>query len=1372
MGHQPKKKVAAASPQDAAHKDDRLPNTFQEDGIGGGLLLQNPPPEGAEEGAAAETTTSREDIGEQNMLKTNEIQNIPTHAHQVSTAVVSSSTTNNETASSLSVSTAEARSTSIDGKKPRDQGADTAATDINDSKPVAGVQNSSSSVDPATRKISNTTTSMCAASASTSASAVSQPHGKSTSTREEADALFCDNLFDSLDDVVDIHCVHPDPIQSGYSMTVSPPTATIGCYTSGSNGDDDDHTYGYEHSHSNPKSVSTTTCATSTSTSPGSACSSGNDTTVPVAVYDPNPGPFEDEFALLDEKNKPSFPWSPIRSATTVANGTKKAEVATANTIAIGKYPPTATPTRAAVAITTPSSAPYLATPPPISPMKYIGPVEQEFQNDGGDCRIIDLQHDIHMIVPSSPVTAPTPITVTSSLMQSSTRLDRQCFGSATRSLAETPGKLSIEYVVPKLDGNCQELTDEEAADFCRALSPLSVDSTICKDRTNDAPIENSKRIVVEKTKLPLATAAAPVPHDGQVKITQDDDKVSTEYSATDSASTRVESVTTSSEAERISVAVMKAQARAFAGYVPPSTKASNDKATTCTSSGGVNPDARTTAASVYVAATTGWPTTESTMTISVIPVSAALARSETYNKRLQAVIPTSSELAKSITGSTGSRSNCNKGEDRVEQVNGRFIEKPWDQLFSRLFTYHQANGGDCDVPEEDFELHLWVKQQKEQHHLKQLGKLPHTSELTSARFEKLKSIGVFGDEERYEVLNTNDRLWYTMFAALCESTIKLGHFEGNGPDDPISIWVRNQRWECYSMVYNLASRYPKEQFNAEKMRLLDSLRFEWRFQFPDPNWGYTNVASGEDSTAANVAVGQTSGVPVSITTTLKLEQPWALRFEELVAFDQQYESFNVPEETGELYRWVQEQKELCRQKEAGSLAWNSELTNDRHKKLKSLDGFLGTRKKKVTTALNWMGYAYNSTHVGQRLGGHVQKGTFQSKSPAKAKATPTKKGLRERTPPVRILPARSANKSTTVRNEYAPVVSPTVAVPEVASSSMDVLGKKKENEKFEEVDPKSILLEEGSGTKRKFSYPDGGETVPVQEENASWDEFFGYLVEFKSRHGHCDANPDVNPEFSTELYQWIRAQKQARKKKRKSPLQEEHEAKLASIGFPWENTSVGEDTDIEEKWKQQFQALCKYKKKHGNADGGKSNDTLSKFAKKQRYDCRLWMTGENSGGFNREKKALLDAIGFGWRGYDHPFVVKVSVTSGGEPIATTTVAEPMALRAVWRMSTAQGGHQSHDSGTWGESLSQLSSFQRRNGGVPNKGTKLYKWFVQQAEQYAKKKQNHASMLSQEQVNMLEEEAGFTYEYGCRNHKKQKSPATGSTRQNKKVKRS
>ena len=121
------------------------------------------------------------------------------------------------------------------------------------------------------------------------------------------------------------------------------------------------------------------------------------------------------------------------------------------------------------------------------------------------------------------------------------------------------------------------------------------------------------------------------------------------------------------------------------------------------------------------------------------------------------------------------------------------------------------------------------------------------------------------------------------------------------------------------------------------------SLRFEWRFQFPDPNWGYTHVAS-EDSTAAKVTVGQTSCAPVSNTTSLKLEQPWALRFKELVAYDQQYESINVPEETGELYRWVQEQKELCRQKEAGCLSWNSELTDDRYKKLKSL----GVRKKKV----------------------------------------------------------------------------------------------------------------------------------------------------------------------------------------------------------------------------------------------------------------------------------------------------------------------------------------------------------------------------------------------------------------------------------------
>ena len=125
------------------------------------------------------------------------------------------------------------------------------------------------------------------------------------------------------------------------------------------------------------------------------------------------------------------------------------------------------------------------------------------------------------------------------------------------------------------------------------------------------------------------------------------------------------------------------------------------------------------------------------------------------------------------------------------------------------------------------------------------------------------------------------------------------------------------------------------------------SVRFEWRFVFPDPDWGYMYVAGGGNA-SAKLKVGSPSTAPNPEMTAMKSE--WDLRFQELVAFKEQYDSYNVPEETGEFYRWVQNQRKLCRQKEAGSLNCDSDVTQARYWKLKSLDGFLGQRKRKA----NW----------------------------------------------------------------------------------------------------------------------------------------------------------------------------------------------------------------------------------------------------------------------------------------------------------------------------------------------------------------------------------------------------------------------------------
>ena len=319
--------------------------------------------------------------------------------------------------------------------------------------------------------------------------------------------------------------------------------------------------------------------------------------------------------------------------------------------------------------------------------------------------------------------------------------------------------------------------------------------------------------------------------------------------------------------------------------------------------------------------------------------------------------------------------------------------------------------------------------------------------------------------------------------------------------------------------------------------------------------------------------------------------------------------------------------------------------------------------------------------------------------------------------------------------------------------------------DKAEKLDLKTPRIEVRSGVKRKFAYEEGDQIIYLGP--TSWDELFECLIEFKNQQGHCEVDPDCQ-----ELYGWVEAQRKARKKRRKSPLQVEHEAKLDSIGFSWESNQMAvhscprkmrhkgppqaeheaqrrsiEGIDKDRKWKVQFRDLCKYKAEHGNADGGVSNAPLARFAKRQRYEYRLWIAGEKTD-FTAEKKKQLDAIGFDWRGYDTPFTVKVSVAPCGEHVVTAKVAEPVTIKARRHMSAALVGERRQHpvDGAWESSLRQISHFQKKNGRIPTEGTKLYKWFVKQTAQYASKKQNLASSLSDSQVAMLEEDVGFTYE--------------------------
>lgn len=407
--HQPKKRPAPPPPPPPAPDIDDsptpspparpLPDAFQEDGIGGGLLLHQPSASGT--GGAKNINGTSSSIG----TGTGDQQ-----PQEVSTGRISSSSSS--LASSLN--TAKQRqgqndATSTGAARHDNKAEESSSASVGGVSGVITNTTSRSSSDsiaaaapqpPTTTFPSKCTTAQKAheVESNNENANTSVVNASSAATRTDeytnddaADALFSDNLFlfDSLDDVVathtatsDILCHHPDPIHmiDPRSMIVSPIT---------SSGDD------------NSSNNNNTVTGTDNGIDDGTAAA--------AAAYDPNPGTFEDEFAFLDE-NKTPFPWSPIKAASSPSATTGTG---------------TPTPTTG-----TGTSTTTISVAPPPSPKRYVSNVALEFQNDGGDCKIIDLHHDIRMIVPSvvgsvgcgaegAADNNGTPLSVTSSLSAS-----------------------------------------------------------------------------------------------------------------------------------------------------------------------------------------------------------------------------------------------------------------------------------------------------------------------------------------------------------------------------------------------------------------------------------------------------------------------------------------------------------------------------------------------------------------------------------------------------------------------------------------------------------------------------------------------------------------------------------------------------------------------------------------------------------------------------------------------------------------------------------------------------------------------------------------------------------------------------------------
>jgi hypothetical protein len=160
-----------------------------------------------------------------------------------------------------------------------------------------------------------------------------------------------------------------------------------------------------------------------------------------------------------------------------------------------------------------------------------------------------------------------------------------------------------------------------------------------------------------------------------------------------------------------------------------------------------------------------------------------------------------------------------NKGDD-ADDAGSRFRYYQvgqWSERFQELVIFRQHHGH-CLVPydfPENQPLAQWVKRQRYQHKLKQMGR--HCT-LTDEREAALADeIGFIWDSHK--------AVWEEHFRSLYDFYEQQGHSNvpSNFPDKRLSIWVKCQRRQ-----YKLYTKGGRSTMTAERIHQLEQLGLNW----------------------------------------------------------------------------------------------------------------------------------------------------------------------------------------------------------------------------------------------------------------------------------------------------------------------------------------------------------------------------------------------------------------------------------------------------------------------------------------------------------------------------------------------------------------
>ena len=128
----------------------------------------------------------------------------------------------------------------------------------------------------------------------------------------------------------------------------------------------------------------------------------------------------------------------------------------------------------------------------------------------------------------------------------------------------------------------------------------------------------------------------------------------------------------------------------------------------------------------------------------------------------------------------------------------------------------------------------------------------------------------------------------------------------------------------------------------------------------------------------------------------------------------------------------------------------------------------------------------------------------------------------------------------------------------------------------------------------------------------ASWDEWYGRLIKFKEREGHCNV-PQHHTENETQLGQWVKCQR-----KIKLELSGDRQRQLDELGFVWDFLS--------EKWEERFRVLAKFKEREGHC-------IVPQLHTENEIQLGRWVNTQrtNKAELSEDYLRRLDELGFVW---------------------------------------------------------------------------------------------------------------------------------------------